>query len=110
MGPCQGIREVVGEYVCIEGAREAYLQYRQDILKKKYWENGVDFLERAMGSLWLKWSVGSRYFFWSWTREHQRWTEEVAGGTMASVSPDTDSGKRQESGGKGMHQVVEGQE
>ena len=26
--------------------------------KKKYWESGVDCLERAMGSSWWEWLVG----------------------------------------------------
>ena len=42
--------------------------------------------------------------------QHQGWTEAVAGGTMALVSPATDSLNRQESGRKGMHQVGQVQE
>ena len=69
MGSCQGIREVAGEYVQIEGAREAYLHNRRDLLKNKDWEAGVDCLEWAMGSLWWEWSFGYRFFFWRWQRE-----------------------------------------
>ena len=41
VGSSQGIWEVAGEYVRIEGARESYLQDRRDILNKKYWKAGV---------------------------------------------------------------------
>ena len=52
MGSCQGIREVVGEYACIDGAREEYLQDRRELLSNKEWEASVDCLEQAMGSSW----------------------------------------------------------
>ena len=40
---------------------------------------------------------------------HQVCTEAVAGGTMASFSPATASGKGKEVGGKRMYQVSQGQ-
>ena len=52
MGLSQGIREVGGEYVWIEGAWDSYLQYRREIIKNKDGEDGVNCLERAMGSSW----------------------------------------------------------
>ena len=51
----QGIREVAGEYAWIEGARYSYLQDRREIQNNNYWEDGVDCLERAMGSSWWEW-------------------------------------------------------
>ena len=60
MDLCQWIMEVAGEYVCIEGAQDAYLKYRRTLLKKNDWEAGVDCLERAMGSTSWEWLVGSR--------------------------------------------------
>ena len=48
MGSSQGIRDVEGEYVWIEGARDSHLQDRRGILKNKDWEADVDCLERAI--------------------------------------------------------------
>ena len=53
----------------IEVARNSYLQDRIEILKNKYWETGADCLERAIGSSWWEWLVGSRCFFWRCPRE-----------------------------------------
>ena len=44
VGSSQGVMEVVGEYVWIEGAQDSYLQERREILKNKDWEAGVDCL------------------------------------------------------------------
>ena len=41
MGSYQGIREVAGEYVWIEGSRGAYLQIRRELLNNKDLEAGV---------------------------------------------------------------------
>ena len=46
MGSSQGIREVAGEYVWIEGACYSYLQDISKLLKSRYWEAGVDFWNR----------------------------------------------------------------
>ena len=42
----QGIREVSGEYVCFEGTRDPYLQYRKELMKNKDCEAGVNFWYR----------------------------------------------------------------
>ena len=52
-----------------DGEQESYLQDIRKLLKNKDWEAGVDCLGRAMGSSWWEWSVGSRCFFWRWSRE-----------------------------------------
>ena len=48
----QGIREMTGEYVWIQGAQESYLQNRRGVVKNRYWEAGMDFLEWAMVRSW----------------------------------------------------------
>ena len=60
VGSSQRIKDVVGEYVWIEGSHDTYLQYRRYMTKNKDWEASVVFLEQAMGSSCWEWSVGSR--------------------------------------------------
>ena len=60
VGSSHGVSEVSGEYVWIDGEQDSYIQDRREILKRKYWGDSVNFLERAMGSSWWEWSVGSR--------------------------------------------------
>ena len=51
-------REVAGDYEWIEGTRDSYPQTRRELLKNKDWEDGVDCLERSMGSSWWEGLVG----------------------------------------------------
>ena len=44
--------------MCIEGSQYSYLQDRRELLKNKDWEDGVDCLERSMGSSWWEGLVG----------------------------------------------------
>ena len=44
MGSMQGIRDVEGEYVWIEGSRDSYLQDIRDIIENMDWKAGVDCL------------------------------------------------------------------
>ena len=64
-----GIREVVVEYVWIEGSREANLQDRWELLNNKDWEAWVDCLEWTILISWWEWLVGSIYFLLRFPRE-----------------------------------------
>ena len=71
MGSSQGIREVAGDYLWIEGAQDSYLQDKRKLIKNRDWDAGLDCLKRDMGNSWWEWSVVSRCFFWRWQREFQ---------------------------------------
>ena len=53
----------------VEVSGDLYLQDRREILKNKYLEAGVNFLEGSMESSWWEWLVRSRCSFWVWPRE-----------------------------------------
>ena len=50
-----------GGRVCVDRVSTGFIFTRQTgATKNKDWEASVDCLERAMGSSWWEWSVGSR--------------------------------------------------